>query len=358
MSVKSVLVTGFEPFGGHVANVSGEVAKGLGLLEALHHPWSQEQFPVAVTVDVLSVDAEGARRTAKRLKNGEQYDAVLHLGLCERCEVPQIEVLARDRLEMRIPDNLGRQVRNTTVDGGGDRGAWIDPSIWPKEVFNTPFHLSQDAGSFICNETFFHTLKAMQQPSPTVLPTTCLFVHLPDATRLDVEASTTFAEKVLAFLLHPTPEPPVHVVAGYLPGRKGRHLVAKRAPREADAGCWEFPGGKIESGESWKQAIVRELREELAIEVTARHPLGTVVRTVGSTTFAVHLIMCEWSGEVDLQTLRVHEALTWVGADDLDRRWSGRDGEFHALVNGLSHNQVDASPSSSIARSSLMDRGT
>lgn len=55
------------------------------------------------------------------------------------------------------------------------------------------------------------------------------------------------------------------VVAGVL-RRDGRYLLARRV-RGAEAGRWEFPGGKLERGETPEQALARELREELGIEV-------------------------------------------------------------------------------------------
>ncbi len=165
-------------------------------------------------------------------------------------------------------------------------------------------------------------------------------------------------QHVLAFLLHPTPKVPVHVVAGYLSDGTGKHLIAKRSPGEFDAGSWEFPGGKIEEGESWAASVERELREELRLDVTGRQLLGTVVRDVGTTTYAVHLVRCDWSGALDRLGLDVHDAVAWVDVTDSDRPWAGRDAEFHSLIGDLTHNQVEASPSSVIARSSLMERGT
>ena len=53
----------------------------------------------------------------------------------------------------------------------------------------------------------------------------------------------------------------------------GKILVAKRAPTQHQGGKWEFPGGKLEVGETAKQALVRELEEELGIQVRASRPL-------------------------------------------------------------------------------------
>ena len=55
------------------------------------------------------------------------------------------------------------------------------------------------------------------------------------------------------------------VVVGVIVDEKGRYLMAQRPQGKVYAGYWEFPGGKVELGESHEQALVRELREELGI---------------------------------------------------------------------------------------------
>ena len=57
------------------------------------------------------------------------------------------------------------------------------------------------------------------------------------------------------------------VVAGAMCDSEGRWLLQKRPPGKRHAGLWEFPGGKVEAGESPLQALVRELNEELTITV-------------------------------------------------------------------------------------------
>jgi 8-oxo-dGTP diphosphatase len=64
----------------------------------------------------------------------------------------------------------------------------------------------------------------------------------------------------------------VRVVAAALYDSHGRVLIAERPAGKHMAGRWEFPGGKIEPGESEQQALARELREELGVEVAAAHP--------------------------------------------------------------------------------------
>ena len=72
------------------------------------------------------------------------------------------------------------------------------------------------------------------------------------------------------------PRPAVHVVAAVLRDGEGRVLIARRPPGRELAGRWEFPGGKVDPGESEQAALTRELREELGIEVEAARPFMRV----------------------------------------------------------------------------------
>jgi 8-oxo-dGTP diphosphatase len=66
---------------------------------------------------------------------------------------------------------------------------------------------------------------------------------------------------------------PLHVVAAVVVDAAGQVLIARRPDHLHQGGLWEFPGGKLEPGESPRQALARELHEELGIEVTAARPL-------------------------------------------------------------------------------------
>lgn len=68
----------------------------------------------------------------------------------------------------------------------------------------------------------------------------------------------------------------VHVVAGVLRDARGRVLLARRTEGRDLAGLWEFPGGKVEPGESPENALVRELREELGVETEVGAPVACV----------------------------------------------------------------------------------
>jgi 8-oxo-dGTP diphosphatase len=71
-------------------------------------------------------------------------------------------------------------------------------------------------------------------------------------------------------------EPPpeeVHVAAGVIWNGDGRVLIARRPPGRPLAGRWEFPGGKVAAGETALEALARELREEIGIDVLEAEPL-------------------------------------------------------------------------------------
>jgi len=111
--------------------------------------------------------------------------------------------------------------------------------------------------------------------------------------------------------------PTVLVVAAALIDADGRVLIAQRPEGKALAGLWEFPGGKIEPGERPEQALIRELHEELGIDVNAACLAPFVFTSHAYESF--HLLMPlyllrRWSGTVQR---REHAALKWVKPDQL-----------------------------------------
>lgn len=69
------------------------------------------------------------------------------------------------------------------------------------------------------------------------------------------------------------PDDPLHVAVGILADDRGRILVARRPDSKEQAGLWEFPGGKVDHGESVEDALRREFREELQVTIAAARPL-------------------------------------------------------------------------------------
>jgi 8-oxo-dGTP diphosphatase len=99
------------------------------------------------------------------------------------------------------------------------------------------------------------------------------------------------------------PERPVTEVAvGVLVRSDGAFLLTSRPAGKAYAGYWEFPGGKLEAGESVEQALRRELQEELGIEIGAVMPWR--IEMVDYPHALVRLHFCKvsaWSGELQMR---------------------------------------------------------
>ena len=92
----------------------------------------------------------------------------------------------------------------------------------------------------------------------------------------------------------------------------GRVLAARRiAPAEL-AGGWEFPGGKVEDGETAQAALVRECAEELGIRIRVGERLGTATDRV-----ELHLYAAEIESGIPLP-LQDHDKLRWVRPAELD----------------------------------------
>ncbi len=108
----------------------------------------------------------------------------------------------------------------------------------------------------------------------------------------------------------------IDVVAA-LVEREGRILVVRRAAGQAQAGKWEFPGGKVEAGESPAAALARELLEELGIEVTVGRRLGENIHSYpgGVVRLSFYAAVIR-AGE---PVLRVHDRLAWLPPAELTR---------------------------------------
>lgn len=98
---------------------------------------------------------------------------------------------------------------------------------------------------------------------------------------------------------------------------EGRILLAQRPPGKAMAGLWEFPGGKVEPGETPEETVVRELREELAIEtkVACLAPLTFASHAYESFNLLMPLFVCRryWG----IPQAQEGQALKWVRPNKL-----------------------------------------
>jgi 8-oxo-dGTP diphosphatase len=111
--------------------------------------------------------------------------------------------------------------------------------------------------------------------------------------------------------------PRVRVVAGVV-FRDGEVLLTQRPPTAEHAGQWEFPGGKIEPGETPEQAVVREIREELGVGATPRGVLDTHSHDYESgTRVEIVFIACDLDAPPRAASPAVH-AMRWERPDRVD----------------------------------------
>ena len=117
----------------------------------------------------------------------------------------------------------------------------------------------------------------------------------------------------------------IHVVAAVI-FREGKVLCVQRDEHEKEYVSlkWEFPGGKVEFGESREEVLVREIEEELAVEVHELQYLMTVEHSYPDFHLTMHAFACALkSGEIEL---REHIALKWLAVEELDQLdWAAAD---------------------------------
>ena len=102
---------------------------------------------------------------------------------------------------------------------------------------------------------------------------------------------------------------PVDVAVGVLIDSQDRFLLTSRPAGKPYAGYWEFPGGKVEAGETIEEALARELHEELGIEIG--HAQRWQVEVVDYPHALVRLHFCkvrQWSGELQM---REQQLMAW-----------------------------------------------
>ena len=95
--------------------------------------------------------------------------------------------------------------------------------------------------------------------------------------------------------------PITEVAVGVLVAPDGQFLLTSRPEGKVYAGYWEFPGGKVEAGETIEQALARELREEIGIQIGAAHPWQVLVMDYPHAR--VRLNFCkvfDWTGEFQM----------------------------------------------------------
>ena len=114
----------------------------------------------------------------------------------------------------------------------------------------------------------------------------------------------------------------IEVVAAII--RKGDRIFATQRGYGEWKDWWEFPGGKMEAGETPEVALKREIREELSAEISVDELLGTVEYDYVAFHLTMHCYLCSLLTEA--LHLNEHEAARWLAREELDSvRWLPAD---------------------------------
>ncbi len=111
---------------------------------------------------------------------------------------------------------------------------------------------------------------------------------------------------------------PIPVVAAVIQREldsEGRVLIVRRGPGLSGAGFWEFPGGKVEEGETQEGALIREINEELGIDIAVGAKVGEIEYSYPSKV--IRLIVFRALLKVDLIELREHDLFRWCKIDEI-----------------------------------------
>ena len=114
----------------------------------------------------------------------------------------------------------------------------------------------------------------------------------------------------------------IEVVAAII--QKDDHIFATQRGYGEWQDWWEFPGGKMEVGETPEEALKREIREELSAEINVGELLTTVEYDYPKFHLTMHCFLCTLVGEA--LHLNEHEAAKWLSKDELDSvKWLPAD---------------------------------
>jgi 8-oxo-dGTP diphosphatase len=100
---------------------------------------------------------------------------------------------------------------------------------------------------------------------------------------------------------------------------QGKVLISKRPPEKQQGGLWEFPGGKLDAGETPQQALMRELKEELGILIEVGEPLATVRHLYDWGEVLIMAYLCRHrSGKIEHLEVTDHAWVTPAELYDYD----------------------------------------
>ena len=310
MGHKRVLLTGFEPFSDLAINESSEIVDIISNVELEN---------IEIITKILSVDQRGTTESLDILKN-TKFDAVLHLGLSRNSEKIRLERYANNLISMTFPDNSGRLIKNSKIIENAPERIETTVSI---HNFDEEFEHESDvewsgnAGSYVCNETYFRTLSKFSHSTAPIL-----FILLPKMINIPLSRQSEIVSRSIRLMVT---RPKMIVVGAMIRNSKGHILACMRPKGDAWAGWWEFPGGKVEGEESLKDALSREIEEELGISVEPRSKICEINHRYHDRDVNLHIFDCGIVDNDDI-VLMEHDDSRWLSQEELlDVEWLPAD---------------------------------
>lgn len=129
--------------------------------------------------------------------------------------------------------------------------------------------------------------------------------------------------------------PGLEVVCAVIVTADGQRVLAgRRLEGKSHGGLWEFPGGKVESGETRRQALGREIREELGLDVEVGQSLGMYAHAAERFWIELHAYICRFeAGDPDRLESCDHSEIRWITpAEGRDLDWAPSDREIFAHI--------------------------
>jgi 8-oxo-dGTP diphosphatase len=313
-----VLLTGFPPFGGHNENVSDKVRCKLESVEIVD---------IELQTLLLTCDEAGSEHVASLIRDGGRFDAIIHLGLAESRSAISLERCGQNESRFRMADNSGRVAQGMVIEGGPARLATTASVHVLDEEFEHESDIawSDSAGAFVCNETIYRTLEAIDSVSAKTsdgraLP--AIFIHLPPESEVSLERQVDVVRRVVLALAS---KPRLEVVGALIFDAEGRILACRRPPEDVWGGWWEFPGGKVDAGERPREALVREIAEELQLDVVPERIVASLNHEYDDRHVSLDIWNC---GVIDPKLVNPieHDEVRWLDRGSLDSvKWLPAD---------------------------------
>lgn len=123
----------------------------------------------------------------------------------------------------------------------------------------------------------------------------------------------------------------INVVAGIIYRDDGKFLIAQRNLNKNQGGLWEFPGGKLEPGETCEEALAREIREEMAADIEVLECVGENIHHYPEKNIRLMLYKAKLLS--DDVTLLEHEDCRWITKEDKDKfEFAGADVKVFEMI--------------------------